>query len=282
VTVDGGSGASYGEPVGDLLTIALLYRGEHVGDLTVSPRERGAAWSRADLRALQAIGRQVAVAGHAVRLSEDLRRSRERLVLAREEERRRIRRDLHDELGPRLAALALELDTAREAMRSDPGQIDAALGQAAARAREGIADVRRLVYDLRPPTLDDFGLAGALREQAGRLSGDGLSVSVAVERELGPLPAGVEAAAYRIASEAMTNVVRHAGASRCEVTVALGDGRLFVGVSDDGRGIDDDAVHGLGLESMRERAEELGGSFEVAAGAPSGTRVLAVLPVEVR
>jgi two-component system NarL family sensor kinase len=282
VSVDGGSGASYGEPSGDPLTIALLYRGRHVGDLSVSPRERGADWSKADLRALQAIGRQVAVAAHAVRLSEDLRRSRERLVLAREEERRRIRRDLHDELGPRLAALALELDTAREEVRSDPERVDAVLGQAAARAREGIADVRRLVYDLRPPTLDDFGLAGALREQADRLSGDGLSVSVVVEREPGPLPAAVEAAAYRIASEAMTNVVRHAGATNCVVTLMLGDARLFVGVADDGHGIDGDAVHGLGLDSMRERAEELGGSFEIAPRAPGGTRVLAVLPLGVR
>jgi signal transduction histidine kinase len=245
----------------------------------VSPRERGAQWSRADRRALEAIGRQVAVAAHAVRLSQDLRRSRERLVMAREEERRRIRRDLHDELGPRLAALALELDTAREA---DPADIDAAVGRAADRAREGIAEVRRLVYDLRPRTLDDFGLEGALREQAERLSSDGLAVSVAVEQELRDLPAAVEAAAYRIGSEAMTNAARHSGARRCGVTLAVGDGRLWLGVSDDGQGIDDEAERGVGLASMEERATELGGTFELQTAPGAGTRILAGLPLRER
>jgi signal transduction histidine kinase len=252
--------------VGEPLRITLLYSGQREGELVAAPREPDRGFSAADRRTLEAVGRQVAVAAHAVRLAHDLRGSRERLVLAREEERRRLRRDLHDELGPTLAALALELETAQA------DRADVRLERAALRAREAVADVRRLVHDLRPPTLDELGLVGALREQAHRLS-----ASVDAPDDLGPLPAAVEAAAYRIASEALANAVRHAGASTCVVGLERQNGRLFVWVRDDGSGIPVDARPGVGLTSMRERAEELGGTLEVVGGA--GTQVRAILPV---
>jgi signal transduction histidine kinase len=282
IEVEGGTSAAHGEAMAgadDLLRIELLYGGEQVGELLAAPREPGRGFSAADRRALEAIGRQVAVAAHAVRLTADLRRSRERLVLAREEERRRLRRDLHDELGPTLAGLALELEWARELVRAQPDQVDETLDRAAARARESVGDVRRLVHDLRPPTLDDLGLLGALEQRAGQLSSGSMSVTVSADGELGPLPAAVEAAAYRIGSEALANAAWHSGARTCTVALAARGGSLELSVADDGSGIDPEAPAGVGLRSMRERAEELGGSLAVSARAGGGTEVRVVLPL---
>ena len=163
---------------------------------------------------------------HAVRLTADLQLSREGLVTAREEERRRLRRDLHDGLGPALAGMAMKLDAARTRRRSGLEQL---LGELRAETQDAIADIRRVVYELRPPALDELGLVGALREQAARLSG--VEAAAPVARRAGrrpgdapPLPAAVEVAAYRIATEALTNVARHAGASRCTVRLALDGG----------------------------------------------------------
>jgi two-component system NarL family sensor kinase len=263
----------------DMLRLDLVYAGRKVGELAAAPREPGRGFSPADRRALETIARQVAPAAHAVQLTADLRRSRERLVLAREEERRRLRHDLHDDLGPTLAALALELESARELVRERPDQVDATLDRAAARARDGVADVRRLVYDLRPPTLDDLGLAGALRERAAQLSGAGLEVTVEAPERLGELPAAVESAAWRIASEALQNASRHSGAHRCKVRIEREPGALIVSVSDDGRGIDPAAERGVGFASMRERAEELGGELQIRALERGGTEVLASLHI---
>jgi signal transduction histidine kinase len=141
-----------------------------------------------------------------------------------------------------------------------------------------VADVRRLVHDLRPPALDDRGLVGALQQQAEELSTDGLSVTVVAE-DLGALPAAVEVAAYRIAGEGLTNVVRHAAARACVVRLAVEDGDLVVEVADDGTGIAPDAEAGVGLVSLRERAAELGGRSEVTCPATGGTVVRARLPL---
>jgi two-component system NarL family sensor kinase len=281
VRVENGAAATHGDArTEQLMQIELLYRGEQVGELSAAPRDPGAGFSAADRRALETIGRQVAVAAHALRLTDDLRRSRERLVLAREEERRRLRHDLHDDLGPTLAALALELESGAEVGRDDPQRLGDTLERAAARARESVTDVRRLVYDLRPPTLDDLGLAGALRERAHQLSSESFEVSVEAPVDLGRLPAAVEAAAWRIASEALANVTRHAGARRCRVTLERTAGALELSVSDDGTGIAPDAAAGVGLASMRERAEELGGGLSVGERSGGGTEIWARLPLE--
>jgi two-component system NarL family sensor kinase len=281
VTVDGGPGGTHGTPTGGLLRIALRYRGERVGEFVAAPREPRTGFSRADRRALETIGRQIAVAAHAAALAQELRRSREQLVLGREDERRRLRRDLHDQLGPTLAALALELETARDGARTDPAQVETTLARAAQRAREGVADVRRLVYDLRPPTLDDLGLPGALREQAERLSTDGLHVSLRAPQEFGPLAAAVEAAAFRIASEALANAVRHSGAAVCVVELTRDERALRLRIRDNGEGIGPEVTPGIGLSSMRERAEELGGDVEIAAVDGGGTEVRATIPLAV-
>lgn len=218
-----------------------------------------------------------------------LQRSRERLVTAREEERRRIRRDLHDGLGPALAGIALTARGARNLLARDPASSEELLAKIEDEARAATDEIRRLVYELRPPALDELGLVGALREQASRLGSenvvsaarsdsDGLQVAVEGPADLPALPAAVEAAAYRIAVEALTNVARHAAAHVCTIRVDV-DGTLDVEIDDDGRGLPPDARFGVGFDSMRERAEELGGRFTVEPRVGGGTRVRASLPI---
>jgi signal transduction histidine kinase len=217
------------------------------------------------------------MAVHAVQLSEDLQRSRERLVVAREEERRRIRRDLHDGLGPALAWLAMQADGARGWTHADPDRADEALADITARAQAALQDIRRLVYDLRPPALDELGLVGALRQSAAN-SPNGLSIDVDAPERLPGLSAAVEVAAYRIAQEALNNVARHSRAQNCSVTISASN-ELRLEISDDGVGLPSDVRAGVGLISMRERAAELGGSCVIESERGRGTRVIATLPL---
>jgi signal transduction histidine kinase len=208
-----------------------------------------------------------------------LQQGRSRLVAAREEERRRIRRDLHDSLGPSLGAVALRIETARNLAGSSPAESDRMLEQATTEVAAALADVRRLVHDLRPPALDELGLVRAIEQQAERFRLGGLSVSVDADA-LGPLPAGVEVAAYRIASEALTNVARHAEASRCDIALRVDGTALELSVSDDGIGIGDEVTAGVGMLSVRERAAELGGVCSVTCPAGGGTVVRVTLPLD--
>jgi two-component system NarL family sensor kinase len=189
-----------------------------------------------------------------------------------------LRRDLHDGLGPALAGVTLGLHAARVQLRDDPEQADQRLAGIEAQIEETVADVRRLVYGLRPPALDEFGLLRAIELHAARLEdADSLAVTVEAPAEgLGGLGAAVEAAAYRIVTEALTNVARHAGARTCTVHFAR-NGALELEVTDDGRGLEGPPRKGVGLTAMYERAEELGGTLEIESSA-AGTRVLARLP----
>ncbi|GIF02038.1 sensor histidine kinase [Paractinoplanes rishiriensis] len=250
------------------VAVPLTYRGENVGTLRVQ--------GRFDARLLDDIGPQVGVAVHAARLSYDLQRSRERLVMAREEERRRLRRDLHDGLGPTLAALTMRAEAAQEL--ADGSQVKELLGRVVDDAEAAVRDVRRLVDGLRPAALDSLGLVGALQAHLAGLPGGGPLIRVLAPPELPALPAATEVAAYRIAVEAVTNVRRHAAATEATVRLEVGAGRLTVDVSDDGCGARGVSA-GVGLTSMRERAGELGGTVTVDSG-PAGTRVRAELPAE--
>jgi signal transduction histidine kinase len=256
----------------------ISYRGEVVGRLLLPHTALRARLSTRDERLLGDLVRQAVVAVRTAELAAQLQAGREALVLAREEERRRIRRDLHDGLGPALGAVALRIDTARNVAGSDPARADELLRQARADAAAVLADVRRLVHDLRPPALDDVGLVGAVRQQAERLSGPGLQFEVSGEAAT-DLPAAVEVAAYRIAAEAMHNAQRHSAASRCRVVLAREPDGLRVEVTDDGAGIDPARPSGVGLVSVRERAAELGGRCEVLCPDGGGTVVRAWLPV---
>ena len=272
--------ASAGTPTRETLRLPLVYQHEPVGELLLAPRGPGEPFSPADRRLLDDLARQAGVAVHAVRLTADLQRSRERLVTAREEERRRLRRDLHDGLGPALASMTLQTEAARDFYATDAARGDALLADLTTQLQAATADIRRLVYDLRPPALDELGLVGALRAQAARHEVGRTHIKVVVPDALPALPAAVEVAAYRIAQEALTNVLRHAAARTCVVTLSYDEqaALLTVEVTDDGCGLPSDRRAGVGLTSMRERAEELGGSCTVEALPDGGTRVRATLP----
>lgn len=280
--------AAAGEPVEDVVRMPLHYGGEQVGTLTLAPRRGERGFSDADRRLLGDLARQIGVAvqalrasDEAVRLSAALQRSREGLVTAREEERRRLRRDLHDGLGPILGSLTLQLDVAADLVTSDPAAVEALLGDLKQQAQGALADIRRLVHGLRPPTLDDLGLVGAIQQQAARYEHDGLAIVVESSGQLGELPAAVDVAAYRITLEALTNVAHHAGAARCTIRAERDpeSGDLHLEIIDDGRGIRVGGERrGVGLVSMRERAAELGGVCVIESPPGGGTRVCVRLP----
>lgn len=261
-------------------SIPLELHGEQVGELLSAPRDmRSSALADADARALQALSGPLASAAYALRLSGDLEESHRRLLSAREDERRRLRRDLHDGLGPQLAGVVMGLEVVRSTLsRGDTARAGQLALTASEQARSAVEDVRRLVQGLRPPALDDLGLAGALRAIGPAAVENGPEVSIDVQGDLGSLPAAVEVAAYRIVSEAMTNAVRHAGAAAVDVQLSTAPGALVLRVADDGSGIRPSAVRGVGLASMRERAAELGGWCTVTPSA-RGTVVLAHLPL---
>lgn len=260
----------------------LGYQGSAIGHLLVSPSAGTGGFGRDEQRLLTDLARQVGAAVHAVRLSGALQASRQRLVTAKEEERLRLRRDLHDGLGPKLAALGLKLDAARGMVDSRPDEARDLLGAVKGDIRETIDDIRRLVYGLRPPALDELGLAGAIRERVQSFAtGAGPELVVAAPDRLPPLPAAVEVAAYWIANEAITNVVRHASARSCEVRLEL-RGDLLLTVRDDGDGLPDGWRAGVGTSSMAERASELGGELTLRPRADrQGTEVHARIPVPV-
>ncbi|GAA3183857.1 hypothetical protein GCM10010531_42630 [Blastococcus jejuensis] len=269
-----------GEPVPATETLPLTHHGVPVGSLVLGLRPGESGFSPADRRLLTDLARQAGVAVSAVRLTADLQRSRERLVTAREEERRRLRRDLHDGLGAQLAGLTVQTGVLRTLIGRDPAAAEELAGELRGELRTAIADIRRLVHGLRPPALDELGLVGALQRLAERCGTDGgLRVEVDVPGPLPALPAAVEVAAYRIVQEALTNVVRHASARHSCVRLTVEATWLVVEVTDDGVGLAATAPAGVGLSSMRERAAEMGGSCEVTTVADGGTRVLARLPM---
>jgi len=268
----------------ELTALPLLYQGEAVGRLLAAPRAPGEAFSPLDRHLLENIARQAGLAVHAVGLTRELRRARQRSVAALEEERRRLRRDLHDGLGPALASQGLKLAAARQQLRTQPdtaaGLIDSVLTQ----NEETVKDVRRLVYGLRPPALDERGLAEAIRDYVGQNEAGRLRVQVSdLPADTPPLPAAVEVAVYRIALEALTNIIRHAQARLAAVQFRLARvgaaAALHVEIEDDGVGLPAAARAGVGLRSMRERTDELGGSLRIEPGSSGGTRVTAILPL---
>src|SRR5829696_4088322 len=272
--------AAYGSPRGEPETLPLVYQREEIGRLVLSPRAPGEAFSDADRSLLEDLARQAEVAVHALRLTSDLQHSRKRLVATREEERRRLRRDLHDGLGAQLAGLNVQAGSLRRLIPRDPDAADELVVELRDELRSAISDIRRLVYDLRPPALDDLGLVEALRRLAERYGSEGGKLRVAIEAPEGlpNLPAAVEVAVYRITQEALTNVARHARAQSCVVHLAVNED-VALEVVDDGIGIPAEHGAGVGLSSMRERASELGGSCVVEPAPKGGTQVLVRLPL---
>ena len=268
--------AVWGVPQPDPLRIPLVHNGVGVGELSLAPRP-GERLREADRRLVADLSPQVAAAVYSVGLTEELQGARRRLVELREEERRRIRRDLHDGLGPALAGLTFTLDAVRNVAASDLERADNLLASATDQVQTMIGDVRRLIYGLCPPALDELGLVASLRGLASRDGSRGTRVDVDAPISLPPLGAAVEVATYWIVQEALTNVARHARASTCTVRLSLEPGAFLVEVTDDGRGFAQRRI-GVGLQAMRERAVELGGTCEITSTPGTGTTVLAHLP----
>jgi two-component system NarL family sensor kinase len=281
VTAGGETLAAAGERSEMVLPLPLNYAGQKVGELVVGLRPGERQLSAADGNALTLVTAPLAVALHATRLSEELQSSREQIVAAREEERRRLRRDLHDGLGPTLTGMALAADAAANVAGSDLTRTRDLLDGLRRDSRQAIGDVRRLVDNLRPPALDELGLVGALRQSAEqtvrRADGEVIEVAVEAPDSLSALPAAIEVAAFRIATEAMNNVVRHSQATRAVVHLRHGKA-LEIEVVDDGPSVNGVWRPGVGLQAMRERAAELGGTCE-AGPTPNGARVYVSLPL---
>jgi signal transduction histidine kinase len=273
----------YGQSVSTPVRLPLRYGGESLGVLVLAPRIGEDTFSTSELRRLGELARQIGAAVHAARhweearqLAGDLQRSRQRLVNTREDERSRLRRDLHDGVGPQLAAMMMTAEAARDLIATDPQRARGMLDALVMQAQETVGEVRRVVYGLRPPALDALGLAAALRMLATQHPR--LELDVFAPDVLPPLPAAVEVAAYRIAAEALSNITTHAGATAARLMLVLDGDSVRLEVSDCGSGLPDDRGTGVGLTSMRERAAELGGTLVVAAGVPHGTVITAVLP----
>lgn len=255
----------------------VALRGVAIGAVTVGSRSGGRELSDDDVAALDAIARQAATTVSNARSAEALNRSRERAVSAIEEERRRLRRDLHDELGPNLATMKLHLGVLRRTGDLTPTAA-ITVDELAAVVDATTADVRRIVEDLRPPLLDDLGLAEALR--CLRFVPNDLQLMVEPVEGLDDLPAATQVALFRIGSEAIRNVVRHAGASTCAVRFQRTDAAVTLTVLDDGGGFAPGQTGGVGIAAMHERADELGGLVTVSPGTGRrGCCVAATIPV---
>jgi signal transduction histidine kinase len=251
-------------------TFPVTYRDEELAILHLPPRRGESGFTARDRRVLAALISYAAPALHGARTLADLTESRARLVTAREEERRRLRRELHDSLGPALSGLSLS--AAALARRTGLPE--------ASELQQDIQDVvhqtREIAYELRPPVLDDHGLVAAIVD---RTAGDnGLDVRVTAPEPL-VLPAAVDLAALRIVTEAVANTRKHAGANSVAVGLAVRGGRLELSVSDNGRGLPADVRPGIGMHSIAERAAELGGTARYDRST-SGCRLLVTLPLE--
>jgi signal transduction histidine kinase len=274
------------------LTLPLVHQGEQVGLLLVD-EDPGEPLSSAGRELLADLARHAGAAIQSVRLTASLRASaeqlqaaRERLVLAGEEERRRLRRDLHDELAPTLAAARLTAGTAADLLVSDPGAAGRVLDRLQVGLQSALGDIQRIVDELRPIALDERGLIAALQERAEALrSTVRVQLRVNAPVPLQALPAAVELAAYRICQEGLMNVLKHSRADTCSVSLRVAGEDLTLEIQDDGIGMTADQPgrptrdRGVGIPSMRERAAELGGVCTITGAPGTGTRVTVRLPL---
>lgn len=285
--------ASFGGSKNKTLEFPLIYQAERVGELVVAHRGNNEGFSPEERSLLETIARQTGTAVRVTQLYNDLQGSRQQIVTAREEERRRLRRDLHDGIGPTMASQTLKLDAALDLISGDPemGQeqdLEEAvklLQELKGQTQDTVKGIRRMVYALRPPALDDLGLVPAIQTHIAQYSQPHLELDFLLEtppQGLPTLSAAVEVAAYSIILEALTNVVKHAKAQSCTIKLSIASDDeylLLLEILDDGVGLPKEFHSGVGCTSMRERAEELGGVFDIGLNSPKGTRVCAQIPV---
>lgn len=261
------------------INIPITHLGQTVGALIVDACDERQRLDEADITLLNTFASQAGAAVHIVQLMEDLRRTRERLVLAREEERQRLRRNLHDGIGPTLTALMFRAGTLRKVILENPAVAEMQMSEYRDQLKAVLTEIRRVVYNLRPPALDEIGMLRAIRELASQFCTADLTFEVDAPDTLPPLHPAIEVAAYRIASEAMLNVAKHADARTCHVRLRVNETAFLVEVEDDGRGMTPGQTSGVGFASMRERARELGGLLEIRTAPNAGTHIVACLPM---
>ena len=274
--------AEYGTPTGRRVTVPLVHGGEDVGRLLLDVGPTGEPFGPTDRRLLDTLAHHIAATARTVTLTARLQRTLGQVITAREEERRRLRRDVHDGIGPVLAAGKIQLQVARKVLRTDPDTADTILRTLADNQQLLITDIRQLVEGLRPPVLDQHGLVDAVRQRAAAFTtadNGGLHIHVDAAPDIEPLPAATEVAAYRIAMESLTNVTKHSGAGACHVRLWKDDSTLHVDIQDNGTGLPASYRAGVGITSIRERATELGGTATITDHPPHGTHVQAVLPL---
>lgn len=264
-------------PSTTVIRVPIIYLNKPIGTLRAAARSASQSLSASDVVLLNDVAQQVGIAVRAAQLTADLQGTRERLVIAREEERRRIRNDLHDGLAPTLASLQLQLGAVCKLMRSNPDQAETMASELSEDLRTATAEIRQLVYQLRPPMLDELGLVGAIK--AFSFHDSPVSVDVHAPQPLPHISAAVEVAVYRIVREAIHNVGKHADATTCVVCIDLADGCLHLSVTDNGTDAPERFAGGVGVSSMKERAAELGGSFAIHAASAGGTQVVAQFPI---
>jgi signal transduction histidine kinase len=274
--------AQVGQASETTLDLPLRHRGVQLGILMIGPRCGATRVTEEDARLVAALAPHLAVVVRSARLTDQLARERARVTAATLAERDRLRRDLHDGLGPSLSGIALGLEAAATAHRTDPDAVPALLERTRSEADAAVREIRRVLDGLRPSVLDVGGLEGAVRDAAASL---GMDAPGGPEFEFRTdtlllLSPQVEEAAFRIVAESLTNVARHAVAGHCAVRLHQANGDLRVRIFDDGLGLSPEPGTGHGLDSMRKRAAELGGSLRVEVANPKGTLVTAVLPLD--
>jgi signal transduction histidine kinase len=276
---DGRQLACVGGPGGPPLAVPLLHVGERVGELTVwaAPGERLDARTERDLQPLAGV---VAAVVRLALLTAELEAARARTLAARAEERRLLRREVHDHLGPVLTGVSLGIQGARNLLvAGDTATADRLLDDLAGEVERGVQNVRSLARTFLPPLLEERGLASALEDLAARFDSPQLAVRAEVETSAAAtLAAPVAVGLYSVAAEAITNVHRHARAAHCVVRLDAADGTVRLQVVDDGVGIDPDGRPGVGLRAVRERAAELRGIARIGPGSEGGTLVEVSVP----
>ena len=211
-------------------------------------------------------------------LNEDLKASRQKIITTREEERRRLRNDLHDGLGPSLAAQMYRVGVIQQLIQTNPEKAVTILTDLQSGIEGTLADIRQLVYGLRPPLLDQFGLMGAIKDFINQHDAS-ITINLDLPSDPPPLSAAEEVATYRIIQTAVDNVVKHAQATHCTVKLSLNDSQLNIDIIDNGIGIPANNKEGVGLSSMRERAEELNGTLTITSNQPQGTHLSVSIPL---
>ena len=261
----------------ELNQFPITYLDNPIGMMLVSTRTAAQPLAERDRALLKEVAQQLGIALRAAQLTTELQASREHLVIAREEERRRIRNDLHDGLAPTLSAVQMQLGAIKKLLNQDLPQAETMINEVRDDMRLATIEIRQIVYDLRPPMLDELGLVGAIK--SFRFPSSEIRFEVNAPHTLPPLSAAVEVAIYRIASEAVHNVVKHAQATLCIISIEVLEDRLRLTVTDDGKGFPEKLQAGIGLRSMKERAEEVGGTFSIQTGIGSGICLMASLPI---